>query len=57
MSNDMPDTITPVGLTQARKEYLYSKIRQYVSDEVKDKLCPKPAGRGTSTSNCAAQAN
>ena len=42
LSPDLPPVIVPTGLSHARQEYLYTKIRQYVSDEYKDTLCPVP---------------
>ena len=41
-SQDMPELLTPNGLSNKRKWYLYEKIRQYCSDESKDIVCPKP---------------
>jgi len=43
MSSEMPEILIPAGLSHARKEYLYAKIRKYVSNDMKDRLCPKPA--------------
>ena len=40
----VPETLVPEGLSLKRQEYLFSKIRQYVSDPFKDIVCPKPAG-------------
>ena len=42
LSGDLPPAIVPIGLSQARQEYLYIKIRQYVADEFKDRLCLAP---------------
>jgi len=42
-SADLPETVVPEGLSLKRQEYLFSKIRQYVSDPFKDIVCPKPA--------------
>jgi hypothetical protein len=37
-----PNIIPIVSLTEERKKYLYSKIRQYVDDPYKDIYCSKP---------------
>lgn len=39
----LPDIIIPPGLSDERKVYLYEKIREYVSDEAKDIVCPRPS--------------
>lgn len=61
MSSDMPEILIPPGLSHAKKEYLYAKIRQYISNDMKDRLCPKPAKRSgrycrnfSCASNCCA---
>ncbi|CAG4978289.1 unnamed protein product [Parnassius apollo] len=36
------ETVEPPGLTYKRKSYLYNKMREFVSEESKDILCPKP---------------
>ena len=41
-SSDMPPVMVPAGLTVQRQQYLFDKIRPYVSDEFKDTVCPKP---------------
>lgn len=33
---------SPAGMTYERKSYLYNKIREFVREESKDILCPKP---------------
>lgn len=40
--NEFPTQIYPEGLTQARKKYLFEKIREYCSPETADLLCPLP---------------
>ena len=42
MSSQLPQVLVPAGLTQARKVYLFTKIRPYVADEFKDRVCPEP---------------
>ena len=42
-SADLPETVVPEGRSLKRQEYLFGKIRQYVSDPFKDIVCPKPA--------------
>lgn len=36
-----PQLIKPDGLSDARKKYLFEKIRQYCKEECKDLLCPE----------------
>lgn len=38
-----PDTVTPEGLSLQRQWYLFKDIRQFVADEKKDIVAPKPA--------------
>ena len=40
--DDLPDIITPRGLSADRQWYLYEQIRPYCPDEDKDTTCPKP---------------
>ncbi|CAG8811672.1 12668_t:CDS:1, partial [Gigaspora rosea] len=40
--NSQLNTISTVPLSEDRKKYLYTKIRQYVDDPYKDILCPQP---------------
>ena len=42
LSPDLPAAIMPTGLSQARQEYLFTRIRQYVAENFKDRLCPAP---------------
>jgi len=42
MSSQLPQVLVPPRLTQARQVYLFTKIRPYVADEFKDRVCPKP---------------
>lgn len=42
-TSTLPDIVTPPGLSDERKVYLYEKIREYVADEVKDIVCPRPS--------------
>ena len=39
---ELPNLITPVGLSTDRQWYLYNKIREYCSDTTKDLVCPYP---------------
>ena len=41
----MPPVIPPPGLSYERQEYLYSEIREFCKEEVKDLVCPKPLPR------------
>lgn len=43
---DLPAIIPPIGLSTQRQSYLFSHIRQFVAEESKDILCPKPAEQG-----------
>ena len=38
----LPTVVPPSGLPLERQWYLYSHIREYCSDEVKDEVCPRP---------------
>jgi len=42
LSISLPNKLSPVGLSQQRKEYMYTKIRPYCPDYAKDILCPPP---------------
>jgi hypothetical protein len=42
VNDGMPALIPPPGLSKERKEYLFHQIRQFVSPECQDVLCPKP---------------
>ena len=41
-SSDLPQVITPRGLTTQRKWYLWDKIREFCSEETKGVVCPTP---------------
>ena len=41
-SSDLPQVITPRGLTPQRKWYLWDKIREFCLEETKDVVCPIP---------------
>ena len=41
-ATDLPQRVTPSGLTPTRQMYLYQKIREYCPDECKDVTCPEP---------------
>lgn len=40
--SDLPPELLPPGLSQERKEYLYSKIREFCPPDCKDIVCPDP---------------
>ena len=42
-SEELPEVITPKGLSLDRKWYLYQNIRQFCPDEDKDYTCPRPS--------------
>ena len=42
-AESLPAVIPPPGLSLARQQYLYEKIRPYCPDSVKDDVCPKPS--------------
>ncbi len=39
---DLPSILPPPGLSQERIKYQHDKIREYVPDPFKDKVCPPP---------------
>ena len=39
----MPPTILPAGLTRDRHAYLFRHIRQFVDEDKRDTVCPRPA--------------
>ena len=41
--SDLPSVIVPNGLSLERQWYLYTKIREFCPEAVKDLVCPKPA--------------
>ena len=43
-----PVAIEPPGLSLDRQQYLYTHIRQFVKEEWKDMLCPRPTERSDS---------
>ncbi|CAG8850397.1 3235_t:CDS:1, partial [Racocetra persica] len=40
--NSILNILSTVPLSNDRKKYLYTKIRQHVDDPYKDVLCPQP---------------
>ncbi|CAG8698644.1 13824_t:CDS:1, partial [Dentiscutata erythropus] len=40
--NSNLNTLSTISLSNNRKKYLYTKIRQHVDDPYKDALCPQP---------------
>ena len=43
---ELPPVIPPVGLSLERQTYLFEKIREFCRPEVRDEVCPRPAGYG-----------
>ena len=43
-SSDLPDPIQPPGLSKKRQWYLYRQIREFVSPDKQDIVCPLPEG-------------
>lgn len=41
--NDHPTLLLPEDMSNERKNYLFTKIRKFVSNPYKDLLCPEPA--------------
>ena len=41
-SSDVPERVTPAGLSLERQWYLYNTIAEYCPEAVRDKVCPKP---------------
>lgn len=46
---ELPEPLDVLGIPVERQKYLYEKLREYVSDEWKDVLCPKPLVPAEST--------
>jgi hypothetical protein len=46
-SANIPPTVSPLGLSAQRKSYLFNSIRQFVAENSKDILCPKPVDPDT----------
>ena len=44
----LPPVIIPSGLSVVRQEYLFTKIRHFVADEFKDRVCPQPKAAAVS---------
>lgn len=42
-ATELPELITPSGLTPNRQWYLFNKIREFCPDECQDITCPKPS--------------
>ena len=40
---DLPETITPPGLSLEREWYLYNKIMEFCPDNTKNLVCPLPS--------------
>ena len=43
VTNDLPCIVQPKGFTKQRKEYLYTDIRDFCTEETKDLTAPDPA--------------
>ena len=43
LPHGMPPTILPAGLTRDRQAYLFHHIRQFVDEDKRDIVCPRPA--------------
>ena len=43
LPHGMPPTILPAGLTRDRQAYLFRHIRQFVDEDKRDIVCPRPA--------------
>ena len=41
-AKDLPEVVTPKGLSSKRRWYFYDKIREYCSEDSKDLVCPRP---------------
>lgn len=55
VADDLPPIIPSSGLSSERQEYLFDKIREFCPPEVRDEVCPSPAGLGgnnTSSEQC-----
>lgn len=41
-ADNLPPVITPPGISDTRAKYLYDEVREFVSTEFRDILCPSP---------------
>lgn len=41
--SDLPNEITPIGLSEERKTYLYNHVREFCPEELRDMVFPPPA--------------
>jgi len=48
-ATDLPERLTPSGLSPARQWYLFQKIREFCPEEARDITCPKPSMPDPST--------
>ena len=39
----LPSTLSPSGLSEQRKQYLYKEIRGFCEEKYKDITCPEPS--------------
>ena len=42
VTSELPTVVPPSGFTRQRKEYLYTEIREFCTDETKDLTAPDP---------------
>ena len=51
----LPCTLSPSGLSEQRKQYLYNEIRVFCDEEYRDITCPEPSRKHpiTDTSDSA----
>ncbi|XP_067949763.1 uncharacterized protein [Watersipora subatra] len=40
LNDEMPEKLTPLGMTRERKQYLYKEIREFCKEEHRDIVCP-----------------
>lgn len=50
-SSDLPQIVTPEGLSLTRQWYLYDKIREFVPYDKQDAVCPMPRKRPSVSSD------
>ena len=43
IATELPDHVTPSGLSSNRQWYLFNKIREFCPEECQDATCPKPS--------------
>ena len=45
LATDLPERVSPSGLSLSRQWYLCNKIREFCPQECKDQTCPEPCGQ------------